>query len=517
MPAARLLSKRIAALRSDSGAINRHLWLDATLGAHRSGTRWENQSMNALLNDLPASPSVHAIHLQRRSRIAAAMAKQGGGIAIIPTAPERQRNGDSDFPYRYDSHFHHLTGFCEPQAWLVLSSDGRSTLFCREKDVEREIWDGFRLGPEAAPAVLGVDEAYPVRELDAKLPELLANREAVWFPFGIHPTLPMQVEAWFTTVRGRAREGVECPSSQRDINLLLNEMRLVKDEVEIATMRHAAQITAGAHARAMRFCAERLRSGAAGVREYEIEAELLHEFRRHGAQSPAYTSIVAAGANACVLHYAASNALLRPGELCLIDAGCEFEGYASDVTRTFPADGRFSPAQRELYEIVLAAQKEAIAATKPGARQRDAHKAAVRVLSQGMLDCGLLDRDKVGDVDAVIRSAAYRQFYMHGTGHWLGRDVHDVGEYLSLGEAPLEHCDGRGGMVVKKPSRLLQPGMAVTIEPGIYVRPAEGVPERFWNIGIRIEDDAIVTADGCELISRGVPVEAAEIEALMRN
>jgi Xaa-Pro aminopeptidase len=226
---------------------------------------------------------------------------------------------------------------------------------------------------------------------------------------------------------------------------------------------------------------------------------------------------VAAGANACVLHYAAGDAQLHPGELCLVDAGCELDGYASDVTRTFPATGRFSSAQRELYEIVEAAQQAAVTATRPGARHRDAHDAAVRVLAQGMLDVGLLDRAKVGDLDAVIRSAAYRQFYMHGTGHWIGRDVHDVGEYVSLGESPCEQLDGYGGTVIRKPSRILQPGMAVTLEPGIYVRPAEGVPEKYWNIGIRIEDDAIVTADGCELISRGVPVAANEIEALMRG
>lgn len=473
--------------------------------------------MNAQLNVLPASPSAQAIHADRRSRIAAAMARMGGGIAIIPTASEQMRNGDSDFPFRFDSHFHHLTGFGEPEAWLVLSSEGRSTLFCRDKDMDREIWDGFRLGPLAAPAVLGVDEAYPVSELDTRLPQLLANREAVWFPFGIHTHLLQRLEAWLAAVRARSRDGIECPCTQRDLNQLLDEMRLVKEEVEIATMRRAARITAGAHLRAMRFCAEQFKRGAASVREYEIEAELLHEFRRHGAQGPAYTSIVAAGANACVLHYAAADARLRPGELCLIDAGCEVDGYASDVTRTFPADGRFSPAQRALYELVAEAQKAAIAVTCPGARQRDAHKAAVRVLSQGMLDLGLLDSSRVGGVEDVIRTAAYRQFYMHGTGHWIGRDVHDVGEYLSLGEEPFEHSDGMGGTVVKKPSRILRPGMAVTLEPGIYVRPAEGVPQEYWNIGIRIEDDAIVTADGCELISRDVPVEAAEIEALMRG
>jgi len=471
--------------------------------------------MNALLRDPPATaPSAFA---QRRARLAQCMAERGGGIAVVPTAPERQRNGDSDFPYRFDSHFHYLSGFSEPQAWLVLASSGRSTLFCRPKDVEREIWDGIRLGPDAASAALGVDEAFPVALLDEKLPQLLANQGAVWFPFGLHPELPARIESWLAAVRGRSRQGVECPSAQRDLNGLLDELRLVKDDGEIATMRRAAGISALAHVRAMRFCAERFRRGAASVREYEIEAELLHEFRRHGAQSPAYTSIVAAGANACVLHYAAGDAELEPGQLCLIDAGCEVDGYASDLTRTFPAGGRFTSAQRELYDIVLAAQRAAGEMTKPGARQRDAHHAAVRVLAQGMLDSGLLDRGKVGDIDTVIESAAYRQFYMHGTGHWIGRDVHDVGEYLSLGEAPVEQPDGLGGKVVKKPSRILQPGMVVTLEPGLYVRPADGVPERFWNIGIRVEDDAVVTPSGCELISRGAPVKPEEIEALMRG
>ncbi|HEY2927834.1 aminopeptidase P N-terminal domain-containing protein [Piscinibacter sp.] len=471
--------------------------------------------MNALLRDL-ADPAPSAF-AQRRARLAQCMAEHGGGIAVLPTAPERLRNGDSDFPYRFDSHFHYLSGFAEPQAWLVIASDGRSTLFCRPKDVEREIWDGIRLGPDAAPAALGVDEAFPIALLDEKLPQLLANQGTVWFPFGLHAELPARLEGWLAVLRGRSRLGLECPSAQRDLNVLLDELRLVKDDDEIATMRRAAGISANAHVRAMRYCAARLRGGAASVREYEIEAELLHEFRRHGAQSPAYTSIVAAGANACVLHYAAGDAELRPGQLCLIDAGCEFDGYASDVTRTFPADGRFTSAQRELYDIVLAAQQAAVDMTKPGARQRDAHHAAVRVLAQGMLDSGLLDRAKVGDVDAVVESTAYRQFYMHGTGHWIGRDVHDVGNYLSLGEAPFEQADGLGGKVVKKPSRILRPGMVVTLEPGLYVRPADGVPERFWNIGIRIEDDAVVTASGCELISRGVPVEAEDIEALMRG
>jgi Xaa-Pro aminopeptidase len=471
--------------------------------------------MNALPKHLVAP--TESVHQRRRARIAQAMAEAGGGVAVIPTAPERQRNSDNDFPYRFDSHFHHLTGFGEPQAWLVLASDGRSTLFCRPRDPDREIWDGLRLGPAAAPAALGVDDAFPVSELDARMPALLANQPTLWHLFGAHEGLVTRLESWLAALRERSREGLECPSSQRDLNLLLGEMRLVKDAEEIATMRRAASISAGAHARAMRYCAQRFRDGAQQVLEYEIEAELLHEFRRHGAQSPAYTSIVAAGANACVLHYAAGDAPLRAGELCLIDAGCELDGYASDVTRTFPATGRFSAPQRVLYEIVMAAQASAAAATRPGARQRDAHDAAVRTLSEGMLDCGLLDAAKVGDVDAVIETAAYRQFYMHGTGHWIGRDVHDVGEYLSLGEAPVDQADGLGGRVIKKPSRILQPGMAVTLEPGLYVRPAEGVDSRFWNIGVRIEDDAVVTPTGCELISRGVPVAPDEIEALMRG
>jgi Xaa-Pro aminopeptidase len=458
-----------------------------------------------------------SVHTQRRLRLARSIAQAGGGVAVVPTAPERQRNADSDHPFRHDSHFHYLTGFDEPQSWLLLGADGRSTLLCRERHAEREIWDGRRLGPEAAPAVLGVDDAFDVAQLDQVAVERLANQPAVWFPFGLHSELQAQVDRWLATLRSRERSGVGCPQTQRDLGPLLAEMRLVKDTTEQALMRRAAQISAGAHARAMRFCAARFRAEPQGtVREYEIEAELLHEFRRHGAQGPAYTSIVAAGANACVLHYAAGSTELRAGELCLIDAGCELDGYASDVTRTFPADGRFLPAQRELYDIVQAAQEAAITATRPGARRLDAHDAAVRVLAQGMLDTGLLDRTKLGEVDAVIASAAYRRFYMHGTGHWLGRDVHDVGDYLSANEAPVEQPDGLGGTVVKKPSRLLQPGMVVTIEPGLYVRPAEDVPERFWNIGIRIEDDAVITTTGCELISRGVPTDASEIERLMQ-
>jgi Xaa-Pro aminopeptidase len=456
--------------------------------------------------------------IARRARLAQLLRDAGGGVAVIATAPERPRNGDSGHPYRHDSSFHYLTGFNEPNAWLLLHASGAATLLCRPRDPAHEIWDGLRLGVEDAPAALGVDQAFDVADLDAVAVDQLGNQPAVWFPFDTGDAIARRLGGWLDTLRARARSGVACPASQRDLAPLLAEMRLRKDAGEAATMRRAAQISAGAHARAMRFCGARFAADPQGsIPEYEIEAELLHEFRRHGAQSPAYTSIVAAGANACVLHYAAADAPLRAGELCLIDAGCELDGYASDVTRTFPADGRFTPAQRELYDIVLAAQEAAIAVTRPGARHRDAHHAAVRVLAQGMLDVGLLDRNTVGDVDAVIASTAYRQFYMHGTGHWLGRDVHDVGEYLSLDEVPCEQVNGMGQKVVMKPSRVLAPGMVVTIEPGLYVRPAPGVPERYWNLGIRIEDDALVTERGCELMSRGVPVAANEIEALMRD
>ena len=452
---------------------------------------------------------------ERRHRLARQMAALGGGVALVPTAPARRRNADGDHPYRHDSHFHYLTGFGEPEAWLVLTAEGRSLLFCRQKDPEQETWEGRRLGPDAAPAVLGVDEAHPVSALAERMPQLLANQPQVWTLFQEHHELVgPHLWTWMSASCGRQR-GWVAPRAHRDLSPLLSEMRLVKDDGELATMRRAGHISAGGHARAMRFCAQRFRDGATQVREHEIEAELLHEFRRQGAQALAYPSIVAAGENACVLHYEANDGTLRPGELCLIDAGCELDGYASDITRTFPATGRYTPAQRELYDIVLAAQQAAISATRPGARVRDGHEAAVRVLAQGMLDTGLLDRHAVGDVDAVVASAAYRRFYMHGTSHWLGRDVHDVGEYLALEEAPVDQPDGVGGRTLRPPPRRLAPGMVLTIEPGLYVRPADDVNPAYWNIGIRIEDDAVVTATGCELISRGVPVDADEIEALM--
>ena len=446
--------------------------------------------------------------VQRRLLLSSNIGKDG--IAIIPTAPERQRNRDSDFLYRHDSYFYYLTGFTEPNAWLVIAGDGRSTLFCAPKDLEREIWDGLRLGPEAAPAALGVDEAYSIEELDARLPRLLENKSVVWYPFATHKGLETRVDGWLSAVRARVRYGALCPEEQRDLCGPLDEMRLVKDAAEQDTMRRAAQISARAHVRAMQLSARMLHEGRE-VREYHLDAELLHEFRLGGSQYPAYGSIVAAGANACVLHYRADAAPVRDGELVLIDAGCELDGYASDITRTFPANGRFTGPQRALYDLVLASQDAAVAATRAGQRFTDPHEATVRVLSQGMLDLGLLDADKVGGVDDVIEKRAYFAYYMHRTSHWLGMDVHDCGSYIEptqVGEVSERRDPLSNELIQNRPSRILHPGMVLTIEPGIYVRAAEGVPEQFHNIGIRIEDDAIVTETGCELISRGVPVKA---------
>ena len=463
-------------------------------------------------SDTPSS-----LYAKRRATLAAQLGK--GGIAIIPTAPEQQRNRDSDFLYRADSYFYYLTGFAEPHGWLVVTGDGKTTLFCNAKDLEREIWDGIRLGPQAAPDVLGVSDAFSVAELDAQMPKLLDNRSVIWFPFATHKALETRIDGWLGSLRARIRYGAMCPDQQRDVCTLLDEMRLIKDASEQATMRRAAQISAGAHIRAMQLSAKMLREGKQ-VREYHLDAELLHEFRLQGSQYPAYGSIVAAGANACILHYRADASPVRSGELVLIDAGCELDGYASDITRTFPANGKFTGAQRELYDLVLASQDAAVAATKAGARFTDPHEASVKVLAQGMLDVGLLDKNKVGSLQDVIDNRSYFQFYMHRTGHWIGMDVHDCGAYLEpsqLGQSSTRKDALTGDTIIDRPARILYPGMALTIEPGIYVRPAPGVPEKFHNIGIRIEDDAIVTDKGCELISRGVPVKADEIEALMRG
>ena len=454
----------------------------------------------------------------------AAFARQLGAnaMAIIPTAPERQRNRDSDFPYRHDSYFYYLTGFTEPNAWLVLRTDAsgglQTTLFCQPKDMEREIWDGYRLGPAAAPAALGVDAAYPVCELDAQLPKLMENCEVLSYPFATHPGLEGRVAGWLDQVRARVRYGAVFPATQRDACAVLDEMRLIKDAHEIALLRRAGEISAQAHIRAMQTTARMLRAGQE-VREYHIEAELLHEFRRHGAEYPAYGNIVAAGGNACVLHYRAGDAPMRSGEMVLIDAGCEYHGYAGDITRCYPANGTFTAPQRAVYDLVLAAEEAAIAAVRPGVRFTDIHDITVKVVAQGLLDLGLLDKNKCGSVQDVIEQRAYFRFYMHRAGHWLGMDVHDCGSYVEpgeIGQTSTRKDPLSGEIITNRPSRILRPGMVFTVEPGIYIRPADDVPEQFWNIGIRIEDDVLVTENGCKLFTRDVPVQADAIERLMR-
>ena len=427
-----------------------------------------------------------SLYQDRRARLARRM---GSGVAVVPTAPERLRNRDTAYPYRYDSYFYYLTGFTEPEAVLVLVAGDtpRSLLFCREKDPEKEVWDGFRYGPEGAREAFGFDEARPIAELDAAMSELLADQPAVFYPVGHDPAWDARVVSWVNAVRARVRNGVTAPSELKDVRTVLDEMRLVKDPHELELMRRAARISAAAHRRAMRFARP-------GVTEYQVEAEILHEFRRHGAQAPAYPPIVASGANACVLHYVANSATLKDGELLLIDAGCELDGYAADITRTFPVNGHFSGAQRDVYQLVLAAQAAAIAAVKPGNPWDAPHRAALEVLAQGLIDLKLL----TGTRDEVLEKETYRRFYMHRTGHWLGLDVHDAGDYKRGGEW-----------------RPLEPGMTLTVEPGCYVRPADDVPQHFWNIGVRIEDDALVTPEGCEILTRDAPKSIAEIEALM--
>jgi Xaa-Pro aminopeptidase len=445
--------------------------------------------------DLPVQ-----VHALRRKRLAEQMRQRGGGVAVLATAPEVIRNRDAHYPYRSDSYFHYLTGFPEPEAVLVMVVDAqeeRSILFCRDKNEEREIWDGFRFGPAAARERFGIDEACSISELDARMASLLANQPTLFHPLGARPETDAAAQRWLAAVRAQARAGVSAPHAAFDLHGLLDEMRLLKDDHELQIMQRAGTISAQAHRRAMQTCQP-------GLTEYQVEAELLYEFHRHGSTSPAYGSIVAGGANACVLHYRDNRARLRDGDLLLIDAGCELEGYASDITRTFPVNGRFSSPQRALYDIVLAAQSAAIEATRPGMRFTDPHDAATRVLAQGMIDCGLVQ----GSLDGVLESGSYRRFYMHRTSHWLGMDVHDCGEYREPGE-PAEGPE--------KPWRILRPGMVLTIEPGLYVRAADDLPRAFHDIGIRIEDDAVVTPEGCQLLTREVPVSADEIEALMRE
>ena len=432
-----------------------------------------------------------AAYAARRTALLAAM---GEGIALIPTAHEAARNRDSLYPYRHDSYFYYLTGFAEPEAVLVLiaGKSPKTILFCREKNLEREIWDGYRHGPDGARNTFGFDEARPIAELAAALPQLLADQPGVYTFVGANPHWDRTISEALNGVRALSRTGVSAPNVVYDARALLDAQRLIKDAHEIAMMRRAGEISSLAHVRAM----EHTRPGQF---EYQVEAELLHEFVRYGAREQAYSAIVASGANACVLHYRDNNRKMADGDLLLIDAGCEYGSYASDITRTFPVNGKFTGPQKAVYEVVLDAQQQCIDQVAPGQPFNAYHDTAVKVLAQGLIDLGLCK----GSLDEVIETKSYFQFYMHRAGHWLGLDVHDAGDYRIGGST------GRW--------QSLQPGMVLTVEPGLYIRPAGNVPENFHNIGVRIEDDILVTASGNENLTARTPKSVADVEAACRR
>ena len=410
------------------------------------------------------------------------------GIAVLTAAPERVRSRDTLFTYRPDSDFYYLTGFAEPEAVAVLMpgrSQGEFLLFCRERNPERELWDGARAGPEGAVTAFGADDAFPITDVDDILPGLLERSDRVYYSMGVTPEFDQRLLGFIQTLNANRQRG-HAPSELVALDHLLHEMRLFKSRAEAATMRRAAEIAVAAHARAMRACRP-------GMMEYELEAEFLHEFRRHGADC-SYPPIVAGGANACVLHYRANDAALADGDLVLIDAGCEYRMYASDVTRTFPVGGRFTEPQRELYDVVLEANRAATAKAVVGNHWNDPHDAAVAAITRGLRELKLLK----GRQASLVRSQAYREFFMHRTGHWLGIDVHDVGDYK-----------------VAEQWRLLEPGMVMTIEPGIYVAPDSRAAKRWRGIGIRIEDDVLVTRAAPDVLTAALPAAAAAIERHM--
>lgn len=460
-------------------------------------TTHETPSTDDFINGLPAhlqplappGPPHGDRHRQRRHRLAQTIAARGGGLVILGAGNEIARNRDNHFPFRSHSDFLYMTGFPEPEAWWLMrvEPDGntRDVIVCRPRDTDREIWDGVRVGPQRAADRYGFDTALGIADLDATAVAMAANLPAIYSHPASSAELDHQFRIWLGKLRSQARAGVSAPAELVDVGQLIALQRQVKDADEILTMTRAAEVSAAAHVEAM----QHTRSG---MREYEIEAVLLHAFRRAGAQSVAYGSIVAGGPHSCILHHRAGDRVCLPGELVLIDAGCELDGYASDITRTFPVSGRFSAAQRAAYDVVCAAQSAAVEASRMGAMIASPHEAAVRVLAQGMIDLGLLPGHSC---ESAIESGAYRRFYMHRTGHWLGLDVHDVGDYTLA----------------------LTDGMVLTIEPGLYIRPAPDVREEFWNVGIRIEDDALITAEGPRLLTRGVPVDAAAIESLMAS
>jgi Xaa-Pro aminopeptidase len=412
------------------------------------------------------------------------------GVAVVPSAPTAIRNNDVEHEYRQDSDFYYLTGFDEPQSVLVLTTEHpehRTVVFVRKRDKERETWDGPRAGVEGAKELLGADAAFPIEELEQRLPDYLGDVRRLHYRLAIHPEFDQVVFRALEAVRRKARTGVVAPSEIVDLTRDLHEMRLCKSEAELETMSAAAAITRDAHARAMQVARP-------GGFEYQVEAEILRVFRAHGAERPAYGSIVGSGPNATILHHRRNDRQMRDGDLLLIDAGAEYGYYASDVTRTFPINGRFSPAQRAIYEIVLRAQLAAIEAVRPGVSYMDVHDRAVRVLTEGLVELGLIE----GSADDAIEQGRYKPYYMHKTSHWLGMDVHDVGDYFSD----------------KKP-RKLEPGMVLTVEPGLYIAQDAQVDERYRGIGVRIEDDIAVTADGYRNLTADIPKDPGDLERVL--
>jgi Xaa-Pro aminopeptidase len=413
------------------------------------------------------------------------------GIVILKAAPSVVRNHYHEYPYRQNSDFYYLTGFNEPEAVLVLApkrKNGEFILFNRVRDREKEIWDGHRAGQEGACKEFGADQAFPIDELEKQLPHLLEGRDEIHYALGACSTFDNVIASAVNVIRDKVRNGIKAPTQFMDIRPSIHEMRLIKSASEIALMRKAAEISADGHIRAMRFCQP-------GVREYQLEAELTYEFLRQGARSHAYTPIVGSGANSCILHYVKNDQTVKAGDLVLIDAGAEYDNYASDVTRTFPVNGKFTAEQRAIYEIVLAAQEAGIKLIHPGTPWHHIENIVIKTITAGLLEIGLLK----GKLETLIEKQAYQPFYMHKSGHWLGLDTHDAGTYK-----------------LNDKWRKLEAGMVRTVEPGIYIsKDIPGVPKRWHNIGIRIEDDILVTAKGHENLSKNAPKQITEIEALM--
>jgi len=429
------------------------------------------------------------IYAQRRKQLMRMMGNNS--IAILPAAPLLIRNRDVEHSFRQDSDFYYLSGFTEPEAVIVLvpgRTKAEYILFCRERDKVKETWNGYRYGPEGAVEHFGADDAFPIDDMEEILPGLMEHCESVYYTIGLNPEFDKHVMNCVNSLRKASRGGVHAPNEFVSLDYLLHDMRLYKSRDEIKLMRKAAAISVQGHINAMKACQP-------GMYEYQLEAELLYQFNRNGA-GWAYPSIVGGGANSCILHYTENNQLLNDGDMVLIDAGAEYGSYAADITRTFPVNGKYTEAQKEIYDLVLASQDAAIKQVKPGNHWNDPHNAAVKVMTKGMIELGLLK----GKLSRLIKDGAYSKYYMHRTGHWIGMDVHDVGDYK-----------------VDDEWRLLEPGMALTIEPGLYIPHGSRGAKRWWNIGVRIEDDVLVTKDGCDLLTKGLPRTTEEVEAVMAS